>query len=196
MTRLLLGLALTGALGAGIGVATGFAGGAAPQAPCNAAAYNLQGNRVNASMCATFFQSNSLNTGWVFSDSGGNTVSSTCGVGGCIALAATTSSPGAVGVDAVATGGGTALKVSGKSSFTGATSFSRSGVLTAPGGTNHVQKTGIALTSSSYVLATLQTNTPGVWVRAAVPDTASNTITVYFNTNAPAGAKVAWFVVN
>jgi hypothetical protein len=117
------------------------------------------------------------------------------------------SSESGVGVEA-SSGSGTALQVNGRSKFTGQpifqngvavtgrANFSRSGVLTAPGGTSSMVKTGVSLTPSSYVLATMQTNTPGVSVHAAVPNTAASSITIYFDTTAPAGTKVAWFVVN
>jgi hypothetical protein len=86
--------------------------------------------------------------------------------------------------------GGTALNVKGKASF------SRSGVITLSSSSSSVQKSAIPLTSSSYVLATIQTNTPGVFVRAAVPDVAGSKVTIFFSATAPAGTKVAWFVVN
>src|SRR5262245_52568827 len=112
-----------------------------------------------------------------------------------------------IGVLADNTAGGTALKAIGKSTFTGQatfqngvtiagkSTFSRSGLLDV-GGTSHVVKSGVGLTSSSYVLATLQTNAPGVYVRAAVPNPAASSISIYLNSTAPAGTKVAWFVVN
>jgi hypothetical protein len=129
------------------------------------------------------------------------------GEGAGYGVQGTTPNPNGVGILADNTGGGTALKVAGKSTFTGAatlqngvtisgkSTFSRSGLIDA-GGSSQLVKTGVGLTSSSYVLATLQTNSPGAYVRAAVPNPATSTITIYLNTSAPAGAKVAWFVVN
>jgi hypothetical protein len=102
----------------------------------------------------------------------------------------TTATAGGVGVQAANTGGGTALKVVGKASF------SRSGVLTLSSSAASVQKTGVALTASSYVLATLQTHTTGLSVEAAVPNPGASAIRVYFSKTAPAGTRVAWFVVN
>lgn len=57
-------------------------------------------------------------------------------------------------------------------------------LVTVPGG----------LTATSHVLATLQTNTGTVAVRAAVPNTSTGKITIYFTASAPVGTKVAWFV--
>jgi hypothetical protein len=130
------------------------------------------------------------------------------GHGGRYGVRGSSGAGSGVGILAENTGGGTALKASGKSTFTGQASFdggfsvtgkstfSRSGLLTAPGGTSSIVKSSVSLSSSSYVLATIQTNTPGVSVRAAVPNPGSSTITIYFSANAPAGTKVAWFIVN
>jgi hypothetical protein len=51
-------------------------------------------------------------------------------------------------------------------------------------------------TSASYVLATLQTNTVGLFIQGAVPNPAGSSITIYFSKTAPIGTRVAWFVVN
>jgi len=128
--------------------------------------------------------------------------------------------PNGIGVLANATGGGYALKSDGRSLFagpatfnqtvtvggqttlkngvavSGKASFSRGGVITLSSGAALTTKTGITLTASSYVLATLQTDTPGLSIRSAVPSTGASTITIHFNQTAPAGTKVAWFVVN
>jgi hypothetical protein len=127
--------------------------------------------------------------------------------------------PNGIGVLATAIGG-FALKADGRSLFTGPAtlnqsitvggqttlkngvavtgkaSFSRSGVITLSSAAALTTKTGIALTSSSYVLATLQTDTAGLTIRSAVPNPGASTITIHFNQAAPAGTKVAWFVVN
>jgi hypothetical protein len=85
---------------------------------------------------------------------------------------------------------GTALEVNGKAKF------SRSGVLTLADSAASITKTGVPLTSASYVLATLQTNTTGLFIQGAVPNPAGSTITIYFSKTAPIGTRVAWFVVN
>jgi len=50
------------------------------------------------------------------------------------------------------------------------------------------------LTASSHVLATMQTNTGAIGVRAAVPNPATGKVTIYLTGTAPKGAKIAWFV--
>jgi hypothetical protein len=40
----------------------------------------------------------------------------------------------------------------------------------------------------------LQSNTGTISVRAAVPNTATGKVTIYFNASAPAGTKIGWFV--
>jgi hypothetical protein len=93
------------------------------------------------------------------------------------------------GVRALSTNG-TALAVDGKASF------SRSGKLTVPAGATSVVKTGVALTSASMVLATLQQRRSGLWVQAAVPSPGSASFTLYLNKAAPASTTVAWFVLD
>jgi hypothetical protein len=56
--------------------------------------------------------------------------------------------------------------------------------------------TGVALTAASLVLATLQQNLSGVYVRSAVPDIPASSFTVHLSKAVTTGAKVAWFVVN
>jgi len=76
-------------------------------------------------------------------------------------------------------------------------SFSRSGMVTIPPGATAATVRGIELTDDSFVLAMLQDNLAGVFVRAAVPDPAEGTITVYLNRSAGrGGARVAWFVLS
>jgi hypothetical protein len=96
----------------------------------------------------------------------------------------------AVGVLAENTAGGIAFKAAGP------TSFSRSGLLTVRTGKIAVTKTGVSLTPASLVLATLQQDHPGVWVRSAVPEVASGSFTIHLSRAVPANTKVAWFIVN
>jgi hypothetical protein len=56
--------------------------------------------------------------------------------------------------------------------------------------------TGVALTAASLVLATLQQNLSGVYVRSAVPNVAGSSFTINLSKAPSASAKVAWFVVN
>jgi hypothetical protein len=102
----------------------------------------------------------------------------------------TADSASTVGVLAENTGGGTALKVSGPAAF------SRSGALTVAAGKSSATQTGVALTAASLVLAVVQQNLSGVYVRAAVPNTTGSSFTVYLSKAPTASAKVAWFVVN
>jgi hypothetical protein len=86
-------------------------------------------------------------------------------------------------------GNGAALSVQGVASFTrsGAVTLAgkaKSVVVAVPGG----------LTVASHVLATMQTNTGAIGVRAAVPNTATGTVTIYLTGTAPKGTKIAWFV--
>jgi len=95
-----------------------------------------------------------------------------------------------VGVLAENNGGGTALEVTGPSVF------SRSGVLTVGGGKSSATKTGVALSAASLVLATLQQDRAGVWVRSAVPNVAGSSFTIHLSKAVTASTQVAWFVVN
>jgi hypothetical protein len=94
------------------------------------------------------------------------------------------------GVLAENTAGGTALQVAGPAAC------SRSGVLTVAAAKTSATQAGVALGSASLVLATLQQNLSGVYVRAAVPNVSGGSFTVYLSKAPTATAKVAWFVVN
>ncbi len=80
---------------------------------------------------------------------------------------------------------------------TGAATFTRSGVatLSAPATSVAVTVPG-GLKTTSHVLATLQTDTGAATlaIHAAVPNTSTGKITIYFTGSAPVGTKVAWFV--
>ena len=56
--------------------------------------------------------------------------------------------------------------------------------------------TGVALGAASLVLATLQQNLSGVYVRSAVPNVPGSSFTIHLSKAVSASAKVAWFVVN
>jgi hypothetical protein len=89
---------------------------------------------------------------------------------------------------------GTALAVTGKANF------SRSGIATIPSGDNAVTVTGVPLTSTSLVLATLQqlrnVGFALTTVAAVVPSTATSSFVIYLNQNVSTPTPVAWFVVN
>jgi hypothetical protein len=112
------------------------------------------------------------------------------GSGGGAGVRGESAAAGRVGVLAENTAGGTALMA------TGPAVFSRSGLLTVAAGKSSAAKTGVALTSASLVLATLQKDASGVWVRSAVPNVAASSFTVHLSKAAPASTVVAWFVVN
>jgi hypothetical protein len=95
-----------------------------------------------------------------------------------------------VGVLAENTAGGIALKASGPAVF------SRSGILTVAARSSKVTKTRVALTAGSLVLATLQQDVPGVWVRSPVPNVAGHSFTMHLSKAVPVKTKIAWFVVN
>jgi hypothetical protein len=102
----------------------------------------------------------------------------------------TASAAAGVGVLAANTAGGIALKA------TGPAVFSRSGLLTVAAGQSSATQTGVALTSASLVLATLQQNLSGVSVRSAVPNVPGSSFTVHLSKAPSTSAAVAWFVVN
>jgi hypothetical protein len=85
---------------------------------------------------------------------------------------------------------GNALRVSGK------VAFSRSGKLTIAAGHSSLTKTGIALTSASFILATLQTNVAGLFVQAVVLNPAGSAFTIYLNKAPTVSVVVAWLAVN
>jgi hypothetical protein len=94
------------------------------------------------------------------------------------------------GIGVHAQGGGTALRVDGKATF------SRSGRLTLTAGQSSIAKTGLLLSRYSLVLAVLQTNRPGIYVRAVVANPSTSSFRVYLNTAVPGTTNVAWFVLN
>jgi hypothetical protein len=95
----------------------------------------------------------------------------------------------AVGVLAENTAGGTALVVSGKAAFTNC------GLLTVATGKSSATQKGVPLAKFSLVLATLQQDRPGVWIRSAVPNLAGQSFTVHLSKAVTAATEVAWFIV-
>jgi hypothetical protein len=88
--------------------------------------------------------------------------------------------------------------VQGTSSFSDVVSFARSGMLTMHAGKTSVTHTGVTLTSTSLVLASLQNSIPGVYVEAVVPSVSGKSFEIFLPKKVPSGvtAKVAWFIVN
>lgn len=116
-------------------------------------------------------------------------VSGTGGSGGGDGVVGVAGGTGS-GVLAQNTGAGPALTVEGPALF------STAGVLTVSAGKSSVTKTGVTLTGSSLIFATLQQNHSGVWVQSAVPDVSGSSFTVHVNKAVTASTTVAWFVVN
>jgi hypothetical protein len=83
---------------------------------------------------------------------------------------------------------GTALDVVGKAKF------SRSGKTYLLSGRSYKDVYIPAVTSASYVLATLQTNRAGVYVQSVVATTGK--IRIYLNKKVTAKTYVAYFVIN
>jgi hypothetical protein len=101
----------------------------------------------------------------------------------------TTGNPVLPGRGVPVAGNGPALAVEGVASFT------RSGAVTLGGrAASVVVSVPGGLTSSSHVLAMMQTNTGAIAVRAAVPNTATGKVTIFLTAPAPKGTKIAWFV--
>jgi hypothetical protein len=78
----------------------------------------------------------------------------------------------------------------------GVAKFSRSGKLTVKAGTSSVSKTGIRIDAGTLVLATLQQDRPGVYVRSAVPNAAGDSLTIRLNKSVASDTRVGWFLVN
>jgi hypothetical protein len=107
------------------------------------------------------------------------------GIGGAIGVLG--ECPAGTGV---AASGATALAMQGPAVF------SRSGIVTVRAGQSSATQTGVALTSLSLVLATLQQDHTGVYVRSAVPNPAASSFTIHLAKAVTVSTNVAWFVVN
>ena len=77
----------------------------------------------------------------------------------------------------------------------GRVSFSQSGTLTIAAGKSSVSAAMPALSPTTMVLATLQTNRAGVYIQAAVAGPAAGKITIYLNKKVTAATKVAYFIL-
>jgi hypothetical protein len=90
----------------------------------------------------------------------------------------------AVNADAVA------LKAQGVAQFT------RSGRLTILAGQASVTKSSIRIDAGSLVLAVLQQDRSGIFVRSAVPNATGDSFTIHLNKAVASDTKVGWFIVN
>jgi hypothetical protein len=100
------------------------------------------------------------------------------------------STPNGVGVLAQNSGGGPALKVDGVAAF------SRSGVATVPSGKSQATE-HLPLTSASFVLATIQANVTGLYVRGVTITAGSpGSFTIHLSKAVSSNTGVAWLAVN
>jgi hypothetical protein len=93
-----------------------------------------------------------------------------------------------VGVQARSTNG-PALNVLGRAAF------SNSGTANVPATRALVKVTGVKLTNSSFVLATLQGNVAGTWVRGVSLNIAAGSLTIYLNKAVSQVRVVGFFIV-
>jgi hypothetical protein len=183
--------------GSGIGV-TGSSGGSGPgvRGVCikGEGVYGQNGSKSSALTGVNNgvhgVSDSSLGNGVLGENSGGGAgVAGASGTGVAV-LGQSPNGTGVSGTSANGTGvsatGQTALRVAGPAVF------DRSGTLTISAGKASATQTGIApLTAASLVLATVQQNLSGVYVRAAVPNAAGDSFTVYLSKAPSVSAKVA-----
>jgi hypothetical protein len=95
---------------------------------------------------------------------------------------------GGYGVTAVALAdvGGMALRVIGRAGF------SLSGVAVVAAGHDHVDIPVQAVTTKSFVLATLQQHRPGIHIASAGRSVADKKVSIWLNSPAPSDTKVGW----
>jgi hypothetical protein len=104
------------------------------------------------------------------------------------------SSPTGTGVYA-SSPDGYALQVAGTAQFTGTVLFSRSGEATVAAGKSSVVVSGVALSTSSIVLATLQGYLAGLGVAGVAKDASASKMTIHLTKATTAALNVAWFVI-
>jgi hypothetical protein len=78
----------------------------------------------------------------------------------------------------------------------GVAQFSRSGKLTILAGHASVTKSSIRIDAGTLVLAVLQQDRSGIFVRSAVPNATGDSFTVHLNKAVTSDTKVGWFIVN
>jgi hypothetical protein len=96
-----------------------------------------------------------------------------------------------VGVSAQS-GSGIALEVEGVATFT------RSGLESIPADKTSATVTGVVLSATSLVLATMQNSIAKLYVEAVVPDVGAGSFEILLSKKVPNGkaANVGWFIVN
>jgi hypothetical protein len=98
------------------------------------------------------------------------------------------SSDTGIGVHAQSNGG-TALQVSGKAAFSG------SGIATVAAGSKAKSVKDVGLTSSSFIIATVQDHTD-VSVKAVVRDVVNDSFRIVLTKAASVSTPIGWFVIN
>jgi hypothetical protein len=93
-----------------------------------------------------------------------------------------------VGVQARSTNG-QALRVLGRAEF------SNAGTTIVPASKSSVKVTGVQLTNSSFVIATLQGNVAGTWVRGVNMNVGAGSLTIYLNKAVSQVRVVGYFIV-
>lgn len=78
----------------------------------------------------------------------------------------------------------------------GLTVFSRSGKVTFNAGQASRKITGFPIIADSLVVATIQGDVAGTWVRGVSLNDAGDAFTIKLNRAAPKALKVGWFIVN
>ena len=82
----------------------------------------------------------------------------------------------------------------------GVTNFSRAGMITISQGRASKTLTltghGNYITAQSFVVATIQGDVAGTWVRACSVNQSANSFTIRLNKAAPKSLSVGWFVIN
>jgi len=111
------------------------------------------------------------------------------GTGGGVGIAVQGRAGNGIGVHASATGG-YALQCEGR------TVFSRSGKVAFTAGQSARTVPVTQIEPDSIVLATIQGNIAGTWVRGVTTSPANDTFTIRLNKPAPSTFKVGWFIVN
>jgi hypothetical protein len=78
----------------------------------------------------------------------------------------------------------------------GLTVFSRSGKVSFAAGQSARTITGFPIIPDTLVVATIQGDVAGTWVRGVTLNEAGDTFTIRLNKAAPKALKVGWFIVN
>ena len=92
--------------------------------------------------------------------------------------------------------------VQGTSYFSDVVSFARSGAASIGAGHSSATVTGVSLSSTSLVFATIQNQVAGsgagLWVQAVVPNVAAGSFTIFLSQRVPyrQTVQIGWFIAN